>query len=341
MRDHRHSPRIRVTALLLGGLLCAAERAHAECGTTGVDPSNNLSLECLVNRTNGKAHPTAAEQASYRALVSELSGILALPMNEPADTVGFNGFHFSFDTSFTTINQDATYWSGKNAGVRNATGSVLPVLSLMMRKGVWLPLPPLPSVELGFGASNLVNSDLFAINGYLKLALHEGYHNVWVPSVAARASVTRLAGAAQLDLTIINADLLVSKAFGLGGTFTLEPYVGGGVFWSIARSQVIDTNPALDLYRGPVGSMTPFDETARKDALNDKIVFPTQDDIMRWRVFLGLHFHYSIVALTGGFTYIGQEVDTGVKLNFQNTETPYVDPNGGQYQINFSIGLRF
>lgn len=339
MRDHRPSLRIQVAALLFGGTLCAAGAARADCDTTGVDPSNNLSLECLVNRTQGKNHPTINEQASYRTLVSELSGVLALPMLEPADTVGFNGFHFSFDTSFTSISKDAPYWSGKNAGVRNVTSSMLPVLSLMMRKGVWMPVPPLPSVELGFGASNLVNSDLFAINGYLKLALHEGYHDIWVPSVAARASVTRLAGSAELDLTMINVDGVISKAFGIGGTFTMEPYVGGGVFWSIARSQVIDTNPSLDLYRGPVGSAAPFDDQARKDALNDKIVFPTQDDIMRWRVFAGLHFHYSIVALTAGFTFIGAGKDAGTDLTQPLSD--YRDAAQGQYQINISGGLRF
>lgn len=341
MRDHRSSRRPSITALtgaaVLCGVLCPRGPAWAACNEAS-EPSNNLSLECLVDRTDGNAEPTLNEQSMYRSLVSELSGALTLPMAEPADTLGFNGFHFSFDTTFTTINQSAPYWSGRSAGVRKVTGPVLPVLSLMLRKGIWMPIPPLPSVELGFGASNLVNSDLFAINGYFKLAIHEGYHRYPIPSVAVRAAVTRLAGSSELDLTMITVDGVISKAFGAGGTFTLEPYLGGGVYWAIARSQVIDTNPTLDLYRGPVGAMN-FDETARRAALAEKIVFPTQSDILRWRLFAGVHFHYSILALTAGFTYLGPGAQGGTDLT--QPVGSVVDAANGQFQINFSAGVRF
>jgi hypothetical protein len=345
MRYLHYTLRSTVAALFLYGALCPRP-AQAACVQQGVDPSNDLSLECLVdNKDNqpssppGSAVPTPLEASNYRSLISELSGVLALPMAGPADTVGFSGFHFSFDTHLTTINKDASYWSGPSAGVRNVTSSMLPVLSIMMRKGVWMPIPPLPSVELGLGASNLLNSGIYAVNGYLKLAIHEGYHDVPVPSFAVRAAVTRLIGASQLDLTIITVDGVLSKAFGVGGTFTLEPFLGGGAFFSIARSQVIDIQPNTDLYRGPAGSGMAFDENARRDALAQKIVFDTQGDIIRWRVFAGLHFHYSILAITAGYTFLGAGLDSGFDLasSFSGPK----DVAAFQHQVNLSAGLRF
>lgn len=334
-----------MAALLLCGALCPRD-ARAACPNQNVDPSNDLSLECLVDAKDSSpqappnsAVPTAQEASNYRSLISELSGVFALPMAQPADTVGFSGFHFSFDTNLTTINRNASYWSGPSAGVRNVTSGVLPVLSIMLRKGVWMPLPPLPSVELGIGASNLLNSGLYAVNGYVKLAIHEGYHDVWVPSFAVRGGITRLVGASQLDLTIITADAVISKAFGVGGTFTLEPFIGGGAFFSIARSQVIDVQPEVDLYRGPVGQ--PFDENARRDALAQKIVFPTQKDIIRWRVFAGIHFHYSILAITAGYTLLGSGLDAGIDLSSLDPTAAPKDVSAFQHQVNLSAGLRF
>src|SRR5262245_45477858 len=140
MRYLHDTLRSTVTALCLYGALCPRP-AQAACSQQGVDPSNDLSLECLVDNTDNapgappsSAVPTAEEASNYRSLISELSGVLALPMSEPADTVGFTGFHFSFDTHLTTISRNASYWSGtktvggqemSTAGVRNVTSGVL------------------------------------------------------------------------------------------------------------------------------------------------------------------------------------------------------------------------
>jgi hypothetical protein len=371
MRHLRHPVSSRVASLLSCAAFCLCtwlwpgRPALAYCVDDGVQASNDLALECLIDPTDSNprpypnsAVPTSAEESRFRGLISELGGVLALPMVEPADTVGFNGFHFSFDTHITSINRDADYWSGRvtrpimvngqtiqqsfsTAGVRKVTAGMLPVVSLMMRKGVWMPIPPLPSVELGFGVSHLVNSSMFALNGYLKLAIHEGYHDVWVPSIAFRAGVTRLAGSPQLDMTIITADGVISKAFGAGGTFTLEPYLGAGAFFTIARSQVIDTAPTTDLYRGPIGAGMDFnDPNKRSEALAQKIIFPTQSDIIRARLFVGLQLHYAILAITAGYTIIFSGFDSNFDISTPGTFTPK-DISGYQHQINLSAGLRF
>ncbi len=374
MRNLHLFPKAMISVLLLCGVLGHGRVAQAACASQPTDTSNDLSLECLVGkRTPGQSSdPTLLEQSNYRSLISELSAVMAMPVLDPADTVGFSGFHFTADTTLTTISQNAEYWSGKadasgnraGAGVSHVTGGLLPVISLTIRKGMWTPLPPLPSVELGLGASNLLSSGLYAINGYFKFALHEGYHDNPFPSFAVRASVSRITGASEIDLTLINADGIISKAFGAGGTLTFEPYLGGGVMFSIARSQVVDTAPTIDLYRGPLPSganSPPFDDNARAAALAQKVSFPTQNDILRWRLFAGLHIHYAILALTAGFTYFGAGSDNGFDLATlpTNATLPAAnraaacrsDPTGNvvcpkdlaaaQYQVGLSLGLRF
>lgn len=349
MRHLQPAPRVRSRTLCAFSLVltCAAALAgpaHADC-TVKPDTSNDFSLECLLaTRAAGvSSEPTLIEQTRYRSLVSEMSAVLALPVLEPADTVGFSGFHFSLDSSITSISNNADYFSGKNAGVRNVSGPALATLGVMLRKGVWMPVPPLPSVELGFGAANVLNSGIFALNGFLRLAIHEGYHKFPVPSIAFRAAVSRIAGTPQIDLTLISADMVISKAFGVAGTFTLEPYLGGGAIFSIARSQVIDTAPTIDLYRGPIppAGMTgsPFDDpNARIVALNQKITFPNQKDIIRWRAFAGVQMHYAILAITAGFTFIGAGFDNGGN---PATATAPLDLAPFQLQGNVSLGLRF
>ena len=367
----KRASQVAAAGALALGLLCPSGSAQAACSQQTVDVSNDLALECLIGprRAKESSDPTLREQSMYRSLLSELSAVMALPILEPADTVGYSGFHFSFDVTATSVKKDNPYWSGylqpdgnrSQAGVRHVSGSFLPVATIMLRKGMWTPLPPLPSVELGLGASNLLQSGIFALNGYFKLALHEGYHDLPIPSLALRASVSRIAGAPQVDLTVITAEGQVSKAFGVGGTFTLEPYVGGGVLFSIVRSQVIDTAPTIDLYRGP----SPLPPTGYNpaEALAQKTVFPTQDDIMRWRVFGGINLHYAIVSLTGYFGYFGVGADNGYDVSTlptpantqaatsgaaacrtDKTTNANVCPKdlaGDQFQVGGSLGLRF
>ena len=44
----------------------------------------------------------------------------------------------------------------------------------MARKGIWLPLP---GFEIGAGATKIIDSNMYAVQAYAKLALHEGFHD--------------------------------------------------------------------------------------------------------------------------------------------------------------------
>jgi hypothetical protein len=63
-----------------------------------------------------------------------------------------------------------------------------------------------------------MDSRLWTGQGYVKLALLEGYHRTWLPSLAVRGGVARLFGQKELDLTIASFDASVSKHVGVAGT---------------------------------------------------------------------------------------------------------------------------
>jgi len=105
--------------------------------------------------------------------------------------------------------------------------------------------------------------------------------------VAVRGAVSRMMNQRELDLTIVSLDLVVSKHFGIAGTWRLEPFVGGNVLLIIPRSEVIDATPEIDPLR-PGNQM---------DASNN-FVFKDQSTIYRNRLLIGAKARYSIVQLT-------------------------------------------
>ena len=63
-----------------------------------------------------------------------------------------------------------------------------------MRKGLWLPLP---AFEFGAGALSILGSHMYALQGYAKMALQEGFHGWWLPSFAVRGAASQLLGTAR------------------------------------------------------------------------------------------------------------------------------------------------
>ena len=148
-------------------------------GGTAHAGENDLVLSRLGDISGGGV---VGSPINFRALASELGVVMAPRLSEPADTLGFGGFHFSADVAFTSINHNQAYWSvleGPNDGSMATTG-------VCVKKGLWLPLP---SFEVGACAIHLGQSHLWASQGYLKFALHEGYHDTHLPSQAVRGAV--------------------------------------------------------------------------------------------------------------------------------------------------------
>ncbi len=324
------SPNLRLTALVV---FLGAAPASADIF--------DLSLQRLVTAPpmGGFADPTTdiPAQLAYRQLVSEMGAAMAPRILTTADTVGYSGFQFTIDYSATSISnqtcgagdtKDKCPWqygvSGKDgSGNAKSIPGYVHTLTVMARKGIWLPLP---SFEIGAGATKLMQSDIYAVQVYAKFALHEGFHDWPIPSLAVRGSGFRFMGASQIDLTGAQVDAEVSKSFGLFGTVTLVPYAGAAWLALIARGQVLDTTPDVDAFKQGPNSLD----------LNANAVFPDQANIYRWRFFGGFRLNYSILVIT--FDYLAtMHGDWGQKKEDQKLE----DKSATQHSFSVSVGFLF
>jgi hypothetical protein len=289
-------------------------------------------------------------QARFRSMMSELGFAIAPRVMTPADTLGFAGFQFSAELGVTKINPEkmvegGKYWDGISAVRPGATTAVRPDSYLttvggFVRKGLWLPLP---AFEFGAGALSLLGSRMYVLQGYAKMALQEGFHDWWLPSFAVRGGVSQLLGTAEVDLTVFSVDLLASKAFSVGGTARLEPFVGWSMLFIRARSGVIDATPACDaLPGGPGGPATTNPQCAASQApgggddLNANFTFPAQDVITRQRFIGGFKLKLSVLFMAaqvdfapGGSSRDGSKIDGAV------------DHSGSQQTYSLSAGFDF
>ena len=244
------------------------------------------------------------QNADLRSLSSELGVVLAPHMLTPADTLGFGGFQLTLDYATTTIDPKAAYWRAREGspdpagagGVAHGPSS-LTTVGFFARKGMWFPIP---AFEIGAGAVHLVDSKVWSAQLYAKLALHEGYHQLPIPSIAVRGGVSRMMSQRELDLTVASIDVMASKHFGIGGTWRLDPFLGWNVLLIVPRSEVIDPTPQID-------SLVMGNEADSQ--LN--FVFKDQDNIVRQRFVVGAKVQYYVVQFTveASFALEGKSVD--------------------------------
>jgi hypothetical protein len=76
----------------------------------------------------------------------------------------------------------------------------------------------------------------------LKVALHEQFIQ-YLPAVALRIAVGRLFGSTDLELLTLEADAMVSYAFGVGGMMQIVPYLGYGQMAVHVNTAVLDETP--------------------------------------------------------------------------------------------------
>jgi hypothetical protein len=274
---------------------------------TAVADDNDLVLSRLGTRiTDGSGNLTGvvAQNLEFRALASQLGVVLAPHLLTPADTLGFGGFQLAVDYATTTIDSSGSYWRVREGASDPAgTGAgpfapgMLRTVGFFVRKGMWFPLP---SFEIGAGAVHLIDSRTWAGQLYAKFGLHEGYHELPIPSVAVRGGVSRMMNQRELDLTVASLDITVSKHIGVGGTWRLDPFGGWNLLMIIPRSEVVDATPNIDpLQPGNAGD----------EMLN--FVFKDQKNIYRNRFFVGAKLQYYVFQLTleAQFALAGGSVD--------------------------------
>jgi len=304
---------------------------------------NDLVISRLATRTDtGSGLTVVPQNADFRSLASELGVVLAPHMMTPADTLGFGGFQLTVDYATTTIDPTAGYWRAREASPDpgGAGGSVhgpsaLSTVGFFVRKGMWFPVP---AFEVGAGAVHLVDSTIWTGQLYAKLALHEGYHQLPLPSLAVRGGVSRMMAQRELDLTVASLDVMVSKHVGIGGTWNIHPFVGWNLLVIIPRSEVIDATPQID----------PLVMGNETDSQFD-FVFNDQDNIYRHRFVIGTKLQFYVFQLTveADFALEGTSLDdrggTTDACMVQSTTTncDAKDASSSQRTLAFSLGLDF
>jgi hypothetical protein len=283
-------------ALIALTLVCMSPVAAAE--------PNDLVLSRLGRSIlqNDRVVGVVGQNLELRALSSQLGVVLAPALLTPADTLGFGGFQLDIDVSQTSIDSGQPYWRAREGSADPAgMGGVahgpeaLRTIGMFARKGMWFPVP---SFELGAGAVHLADSTIWAAQVYGKFALHEGYHDLPLPSLAVRGAVSRMMSQRELDLTVASFDVALSKHIGVGGTWRFDPFAGWNLLMIIPRTEVLEGTPGID----PLQMGT--------DA-NNNFVFADQSVIYRHRLVVGAKLQYHVVQLTleAQYALAGSSVD--------------------------------
>jgi hypothetical protein len=318
---------LAVTVLVWGG---SAHAGKHDLSLLNLCPQHPVSLggvpqqECeWVERDGGTGiitgavTPSADAQSMYRSLMSELGVAIAPRLMTPADTLGYAGFQFSADLGITKISNTQPYWDGVRGVNPENRGAVRPDAYLTtvggyVRKGLWLPLPAL---EFGAGALKVIDSNMYAVQGYAKIALQEGFHGWALPSFAVRGSASQLLGTSEVDLIVYGIDVLASKAFSIGGTARIEPFLGWNMLLIDPKKGVIDATPGCDavaVQNAEVGGDAPSSRCApaqngggtggsgpQWNDLNANFTFPDQSIITRQRWFAGFKLRLSVLFVVG------------------------------------------
>ncbi|HLT38893.1 MAG TPA: hypothetical protein VK034_21545 [Enhygromyxa sp.] len=269
---------------------------------------------------------------AFRSLSSEIGVLMAPKPVDPADSLGLSGFAVSADISVNTLSGGESFWRDTTRG---SPDNVAPTLQIMGRKGLW------PGLEVGAGATHLFDSRMWTIAGYGKLALHEGFHHLPIPSIALRGMFSRLLGAKDIDMTTISVGASLSHVFGVGRTFNITPYAGYDALLVFSRTGVIDATPGRDEFvEGPAAC----DNGDPNCTVQSEVVFRKQDVILRHRPYVGMRFIFSVLRIGIEAMFVpGGGTSSDVPLPSAvggGTET-VTDASGFQQQYTVSLGLDF
>ena len=169
---------------------------------------------------------------------------------EAAGTMGQTGFEVGFSQTAAFLKLDPSEWASVGTQAARAPPPVLSISTLTLRKGLG------GSLELGTHISYLAGSQILGVGAELRFALIDGLD--YAPDLAVRAYGTRLLGTAELDLTTVGADALISKSWGVGGMVKLQPYFQFGIAMVHATSGVVDFQPGAEDPKDPTADDSAF-----------------------------------------------------------------------------------
>lgn len=273
----------------------------------------------------------------FGRLVNELGGALAPSLMAPAMTLGIQGVYVGYELSVSNLDRTSDQWRrgsqgspttvvGTDTSSQRDNGDRAALVSrLHVRKG--LPF----GFELGTQLSHLHDSSIWAVGLDLRWSLFEGFrHGLgYLPDLAVRGAVNTVVGQSQLQLTVVSADVVISKRFTVGGVVRLTPYLGGQALFIFGDSGVVDLTPSRSAYNecprqqvryvadsgspsgltgqlacGAGGTLPTVNGNSIPSDLNDtrnSAVFQSMR-IWRPRMFVGLQFQWEILMVTAEFT---------------------------------------
>lgn len=198
--------------------------------------ANDIYLAGLID-------DAGTDEAAFRALSKDLGLSLSPTHTGPAETTGQSGFDLAAEFAFHGIDDTQSHWRrGREGPGRLNAQPILPgldTLALRARKGFILPIPLISEFEVG--ANWLLESQLVALSGRIKLALNEGF--TWFPDVAADLGLTRLVTGGDLSLTSASAGATISKGFSVFGDAELVPFAAYEALFIDARTRPVDATP--------------------------------------------------------------------------------------------------
>jgi len=276
----------------------------------------------LARLTSNAAGEFAPRNDDFRSLSSELGTLFAPRPMDPGDSLGLSGFSFSADVTVNTLGGDKPYWADTTD---DSAGNVAPSLQIMGRKGLY------PGIELGAAATHLFDSRMWSMGGYFKLALHEGFHHLPIPTIALRGTFARLLGAKDFSLTTGAITVTISHIFGVGKTYSLTPYLGYEALFVVSRSSPLSVPPDCDITMSPPDGCAGLPPGAISE-----FTFEDAGVIIRHRPHLGLRFLFSVMRL--GFEAM---IVPGGRRDGEVDGQTVSDGSSFQQQYTFSVGLDF
>ena len=236
---------MRRAALLLTVLSSAAASAATnDLQLWRLGSPDAIQVCTLCNGTDNV--PVAGDpsaQFRFARLTATLALTLAPAFEEQAQTTGQAGFEIGVGTQVAYPKLSEQEWPSEGTLGTGAPPQALFVPTVSLRKGLG------GSVELGAAVSLLAGSQMMALSGQLRWAALDGLYGL--PDVALRAWATRLIGANELNLTFGGADILVSKSFGVSGSFRLQPYAQYGIALVEAATGQVDFSPGSENASNP------------------------------------------------------------------------------------------
>ncbi len=241
---------MRRLALLAAAVLLRAAPAAADpldvniwqLGAPSAGVWQNLAAYAGTPITQAQAQQLAGESvARYRLLALQLGLGLTSFMLEDPTSGGRLGFAVGLEGAVAQIKHETASTSGPTAPILNAW-PVRGPQATSLRMSAFHVQKPLPyGVELGGRLIYVDRSQMTAGQVEIRWVVNENWS--FLPDFALRGAVTRLIGQRDLELSVIDADAVVGKRFGLLGTLRVTPYGAVRVSAVAARTTPVDFGP--------------------------------------------------------------------------------------------------